>query len=760
VVLGVSIPTLMILHRRVFKPIGDRFVATGLPRLMSRYRAFLEWMLHRDYSAKRSMLRNTFALGSFTLGVLLLTLGAIVGALAGDLAGQILLVPGGLFAAAGLLGIFAHVFEIIYIGGKTSVKAGIYLAVGIGLLLGIIQLSPRHLEPRAVVVLMSVPALVILAGFLGSLFNKRAHLILTDNRARLLNGVMGALFGIIFLFALAPTGVVFFPTTDPNQIVVEFKSPIGTNIETSNGIAEEAQRRIDALLHENPMSRMNVKNFLTNVGVGGDMMFGGGASGPENARLTLNLVDYEDRAEKSTITMSNLRDQLKGIPGTEVTFSQDQSGPPTGDPVNIEISGEDFDTIVRIAREIKTMLVDASETGVVPGLVDVNDNLNTGRPELQVDIDRERAAQYGLSTSLIATTIRSAINGAEAGKYRTGKDEYDIMVRLGEDDRSSLESLRNLTILHEGRQIPLVAVADMRIRGGLGTVTRLDLSRVATVSGKAAEGFAGPEVLAGVRAFMADYEKTVPDGYTLTYTGENEEQNESFTFLTYVLLIGVALIFMIMVAQFNSVSAPFIIMVAVGLSLIGVLLGLIVTRTPFGLMTFIGVISLAGIVVNNGIVLIDYTMKLRERGIAKKEAILDAGATRLRPVLLTALTTVIGLVPLTFGLNVDFVGLLTDFAPNFQFGSQNTQFWGPMGVSIISGLTFATFLTLVIVPVMYSVFDSISGRFGEIFGTSSEAEADVLEGGDGAPADGMPRLDGNGAAHAGRDGAKMKPATT
>ena len=213
-----------------------------------------------------------------------------------------------------------------------------------------------------------------------------------------------------------------------------------------------------------------------------------------------------------------------------------------------------------------------------------------------------------------------------------------------------------------------------------------------------------------VQAHLADYVAAVPTGYTVSYTGESEDQEESFSFLFTALLIGVTLISMILIAQFNSVKNPFIIMVAVGLSLIGVMLGLILTRTPFGLMTFIGVISLAGIVVNNAIVLVDYIETLRTRGEDKHDAIIDGGATRLRPVVLTALTTIIGLIPLTFGINIDFVGMVTDLNPNFQFGSENTQFWGPMGTAIISGLTFATFLTLVIVPVMYLFFARINRR--------------------------------------------------
>lgn len=666
IVLASAVPVFYVLNRFFFKPVGDNFVQKRLPKLIDWYRGFLRGMLNRDYSKKSNYLKNSFALGCFTLGIVLAILGGVVSASMGQIPGMILLVPGGLLAVVGLIGIVLHTFESF-----------IYIFQGI--------------------------------------FGKAKNMILTDNRARLLNSTMGALVLILALFYFFPTGVEFFPTTDPNQVAITFEAPLGTNVDASNQVALQAQKRIDELLYENPESRSNVKNVLAAVGIGGDAMFGGGSASPEVSRVTLNLVDYEDRTTPSPETMQALRDQLKGIPGTEVTFTQDQQGPPTADPVNIEVTGEDFSEIVRITRDIKTILTEASETGKIPGLVDVNDNLNTGRPELNVKIDRVRAAQFGLSTSQIATTVRSAINGTEAGTLRDGDEEYDITVRLSEADRSSLESIRSLTIPYEGEQIPLVSVAETEVSGGFGSVTRLDLSRVATVTGKAASGFNGNAVLAQVVAELAPYEETIPEGYQLNYTGESEEQQESFGFLTYVLLIGVSLIFMIMVAQFNSVSTPFIIMVAVGLGLIGVLLGLVLTRTEFGLMTFIGIISLAGIVVNNNIVLIDYIEQLRAKGMSKLEAVIEGGATRLRPVVLTALTTVLGLIPLTFGINIDFVGLLTDLDPNFRIGSQNTQFWGPMGTAIISGLTFATFLTLVIVPVMYSVFDSLGKHLGILF---------------------------------------------
>jgi len=728
VVIAVATPVTIFLHRKVFKPVGDNFVRTGLPRIVDRYRSFLTWMLRRDYSGKRALLRNVASLSAFTFGFVFLLLGQLLSGALGASAGSVLMIPGGVLLVLGVLGILLHTFEAMLLGGMSSVRAGGVFFLVSASFLGLMALLDKDVDPTTAIELLVFPLVIVGAGFIGKLFVKRTKLILTDNRSLLLNSSLGALILIIFMFVLAPTGVEFFPTTSPRQVLVTAEGPLGMNLDASNELAEEARRRLESLLNDNDNASENVKNMIVNVGVSADAAFGSTASSPERSRITLNLVDYPDRAEDSFITLDRIRTELQGIPGAEITIDKDQDGPPTGAPVNIEITGSDFQVITQIARDVKEILVNASETGAVPGLVDVEDNLDAGRPELQVVIDRERAARFDLSTRQVAQTVRSAVNGIEAGKYRDGDDEYDIIVRLQEADRASLESLRNLNIMEEGNQIPLTAVADLEVGGGLGSITRLDLQRVAVVTGEAAPGFNSAAILAQVQAIMAPYEADMPAGYSLAYTGENEEQAESFGFLSIVLLVGVSLIFMIMIAQFNHVSSPFIIMVAVGFSLIGVLLGLILTRTPFGLMTFIGVISLAGIVVNNNIVLIDYTMQLRDRGMEKQKAIIEAGATRLRPVLLTAMTTVLGLIPLTFGINIDFVGLLTDLDPNFQFGSENTQFWGPMGTAIISGLTFATFLTLVIVPVMYSVFDSLAIRMQYAFRSPEEAEAHLVAG--------------------------------
>ena len=745
VVVGTALPVLYLIHVYVLKPLGDRFAESGLPSLVEWYRGFLGRMLERDYTPKYALLRNTGALAALTIGAGIVGVGGLVYAAAGQTAAMFLLVLGGAMAALGAIGILLHTLESIYLGGWTSVTFG---GVLLALMLAILSLSyaTGRLALPALLKLMSVPAGIVLVGLLGALLNTNDRLLLTDNRAALLTGSLGGLALIGGLFLVAPTGQAFFPDTDPNRVQITAEAPLGTNIETSNTVARTAEDRILTLLDENPKSEANIENMVVNVGVGEDAQFGGGAQQSERSRISLNMVDYAERPESSTRTLEKLRSQLQGIPGTEIEFAKQEQGPPTGPPVNIEISGPEFDRIVQISKEIKSQLNDAAKSGQLPGLVDVTDNLNTGRPEVQVDVDREQAAEYGLSTTQIAQTVRSAIQGIEADTYRSGEDEYDITVRLQEADRTTLESLQNLTVTNPlDRQIPLTSVATIEEGTGFGSITRIDESRVVTVSGDAAPGHNGPEVLNRVQDELSEYREQLPPGYTMEYTGGNEEQQESFGFLGTALAIGASLILLIMIIEFNSISAPFIIMAAVGLSLIGVFLGLILTRTPFNLFTFIGIIALAGIVVNNNIVLVDYIMQLRGRGADKQSAIIEGGATRLRPVLLTALTTILGLVPLTFGINVDFVGLLADFAPNFQFGSENTQFWGPMGTAIISGLTFATFLTLVIVPAMYSAFDSVSLRVTEAFGGKSEnasivSDTVVTESllDDGVPGDGAP----------------------
>ncbi len=693
--------------RYLIKPASKKFSEDQLPRVIDQYKVFLNWMLNRDYSYKYALLRNTIALGSLTLGLILAIAGSLIQMVSP--AGAVLLVAAGIFAGLGLLMIVIHFIEAIFKGGKTSVLGGLVLAGFIALILALVSIG-QSVSLSVWMNLLLFPIAVIIIGFLGFFRKSEAPLILTDNRSLLLNGVMGSLIAIFGLFAIAPTGVEFFPETDPSQIIIELEGPVGMNVNASNAIARDVQQRMYDLMDDDPAVKANIENIQVNVGVSGDPMFGGGGQSPERTRITVNLLDYGDRAEPSAQTLSKIRGVITDIPDLIINIDGEQVGPPTGAPVNIEVSGENFDEIIRISREITQKLTDASATGQIPGLVDVRNNVSGGFPEYRILVDYENASRFGLNMSDIAQTIRIANNGIEASKWRDGEDEYDITVRLRPEDRQDLESLANLNINSMGNAIPLVSVATFEEGTGLGTITRLNLQRTATIEGQAASGFSGPEVLARTQELLQDYRAELPPGYTMEYTGEGEDQEEAFGFLTTALMIGFALIFLVMLAKFNNIVSPFIIMTAVGLSLTGVLLGLILTRTPFGLMTFIGIISLAGIVCVNNIVLLDYVKQLTEAGKKKKDAIVEAGVIRFRPVILTALTTILGLVPLTFGINVDFVGLFTNLDPNFQFGSESTAFWGPMGIAIISGLTFATFLTLVVVPVLYSAFDSLANR--------------------------------------------------
>lgn len=698
-------------YRYFIKPLSIIFTSRILPKVLQYYKVMLRTFLKRDYRSKYAMIRNTMSLGSLALALLMAILGGVIGLFSP--ASNLLFTIAAILFGFGLIMVVIHTLEMMFRGGKISIITGLILGLVISLILFIVSLG-KPVTAEAWAALLAIPVLLIVIGTAGLFRSTNKHLILTDNRALMLNSVVGVFIAIIGIFMIAPTGVEFFPETDPARIVIELEGPIGMNVNASNEIAKNVQQRIYDLIDSDPKVKANIESVQANVGVSGDPMFGGGGQSPELSRLTINLVDFGDRIEPSSMTITKLREVIRDIPDIIVNIQGEEMGPPTGEPVNIEVSGEDFDEIIRITREITQLLVEASTTQRVPGLVDVRNNVSGGLPEYRILVDYESASRFGLNMADIAQTIRIANNGLEASKWRDGEDEYDIVVRLRPEDRQDLESLRNLNIRTAmGGSVPLVSVASFEEGSGLGNITRLNLQRTATVVGRAAPGFSGPEVLMNVQELLSEYRDNLPSGYSLEYTGESEDQEEAFGFLTTALMVGFALIFLVMLVKFNSIISPFIIMTAVGLSLIGVLLGLILTRTPFGLMTFIGIISLAGIVCVNNIVLLDYVKQLTEKGLQKKNAIIEAGLIRFRPVILTAMTTILGLVPLTFGINIDFVEFFRSFDPQFQFGSENTAFWGPMGIAIISGLTFATFLTLVVVPVLYSAFDSVSERISK-----------------------------------------------
>ena len=463
-------------------------------------------------------------------------------------------------------------------------------------------------------------------------------------------------------------------------------------------------------------------------------MFGGGSSSESEARLTLSLIDFKDREEDAFETLARMQAALgAAVPGAEVRVDMPDMGPPSsGSTVSIEVVGTDPAVLKRISDEILALLRSAP---VAERLVGLQSDLDEARPELSVHVDRERASLYGLSTAEVGSAIRGAIQGVEAAKYRTGNDEYDIVVRLAEPYRNELSALRDLVVMAEGgAQIPLLSVAEWEVGEGLGSIRRKDMDRVATISSEVRAGFNQNAVLGEVQATLADVSATgLPPGYQLRYTGQLDDQNEAQAFLSMAFGIALLLIAFILISQFNSVVKPLIILTSVIMSTVGVLLGLMVFKMPFVIiMTGVGIISLAGIVVNNAIVLIDYIDILRERdGMNRREALVQGGMTRLRPVLLTAITTALGLVPLAIGLNFDFFGLYRSLSPDFYWGGEQAAWWSPMAIAVIVGIIFATFLTLFVVPVMYSLMDDATVVFrthfvGEIGGTH-RAEGGVEE---------------------------------
>lgn len=502
-----------------------------------------------------------------------------------------------------------------------------------------------------------------------------------------ISGAFATLLVTMVLYAFLGSGVEFFPDVDPKQILVEVTAPTGTRLEESDRIVREIEARI-------PEFERDITSYVSNVGTeGGGGRFGGGGGGgsPHKSWVTIEFKDRPDRHQSSEKTMNEIRARIVNIPGARIEVQKPPVGPPTGPPVNIEISGDDFDVLGDLAAQVRRKIES------IPGLVDLKDDFDQGRPELKVRIDRKKAAIYGLNTSKIASTIRTAIYGTKASKYRIADEEYDITVRLKEQERNRLDVLENLTIFEEGTQIPLVSIASFEFEGGFTSIKRNDLKRVVTISGNVENRLAN-DVLKDVQNIVGKIQ--LPPGYAVAYTGENEEQEKSEAFLSRAFMVAIFLIFLVLVYKFNSTVIPVVIIVSVLLSLIGVLWGLMILRMPFGiLMTGIGVISLAGVVVNNAIVLIDYIQQLRERGLSKTDAIIQGGKTRLRPVILTAITTIMGLIPLTTGLNFDF----RNFTP--EIGGDSSQWWGPMGVAVIFGLAVSTFLTLVIIPVVYDVLD-------------------------------------------------------
>lgn len=543
------------------------------------------------------------------------------------------------------------------------------------------------------------------------------------------------IFSIMF-FAIRTPSVVFFPVNEPNFINIFAEMPVGTEITATNEFSAKLETKVFEVLA--PYKDI-VKSLLTTVGKGVvENEMDPPTNTPHKAMLRIDFVDYEERGgvNTSTVMKQLSAELLDKYPGVKISVAKDQSGPPTGKPINIEVKGEKFDKLLTVATEVQQYL----ETSDTPGVEGLKLNLDSGLPELVVQINRVSARRFGMSTAQIASTLRTALFGKEVSDFKEGEDDYPIRIRLKPEYRSDLASLMNLKITFRDQasgkiaQVPISSVADFQYGTTYNSVNRKDMDRVITVWSNVIEGFNASEVNTRLKALMADFK--MPPGYSWKFTGEQEEQEETSKFLVGALLIALALIMLILVSQFNSFAKPLIIMASVIFSTIGVFLGLAAFKMDFVIiMTGIGIISLAGVVVNNAIVLIDYTDFLKLR--AKKrlgmdeddhlpindamECVIQAGCTRLRPVLLTAITTVLGLVPMAIGLNFDFITFFSRFDPQIYIGGDNAIFWGPMSWTVIFGLTFATLLTLVVVPAMYIIGSRIKLYFLRRFNKLSVA---------------------------------------
>ena len=541
-----------------------------------------------------------------------------------------------------------------------------------------------------------------------------------SHRLAVVSMTAAAFVGTAALWGALGRGVEYFPESmPPGQILVDVEAPVGTRVQVTDSLVRVIENQLDSLGVPDSESVVAVAG---GTGGGGDPFGGGGPTGPEAGRVTISLVEFQDRGRDAFQVLADLQAQVgTQLAGAEITVDKVSDGPPQGAPVSIEVVGDDPETLKELSDAVLDVLEGAP---VYRKLVGLHSDLNEARPQLAVSVDRERAALYDLNTAKVGRAIRGAINGVEAAKFRTGNDEYDIVVRLAEPYRRELEGLRELKVVaEEGVQVPLVSVATWSVEEGAGSIRRKDRSRLATITADVAAGYANNAVLAEVRATLTDFEASLPPGYGMRYTGQSEEQEEAMAFLGTAFLIALLLIAFILISQFNSVVKPFIILTSVVMSTAGVLLGLLVFNMPFGIInTGVGIISLAGIVVNNAIILIDYIDVLRTRdGMDRREALVQGGKTRFRPVVLTATTTALGLVPLAVGLNFDFFGLYGSLSPELYWGGEQAAWWGPMAVAIIAGILFATFLTLALVPVMYSLVDDMSAFARRLFQGAADA---------------------------------------
>jgi multidrug efflux pump len=481
--------------------------------------------------------------------------------------------------------------------------------------------------------------------------------------------------------------VEFFPKTEPSEAVVNITAPMGTTLEISDGYVTLVEGYI-----EDDMDKLDA--VVANVG----QRRGSGASSSGStttylSHVVLDFPSWQNWVEKPSEIIKNLRQKLVKMVGVQVKLAESQSGPPTGKAFNLEVQGEDFSKMIDSVEIIKQRIKD------IPGLVDLSDDFDRSRPELKVIIDRDKASRLGFRARDIASTVRTAFNGKKVSVFRDGTEEYDIWVQLDQSFRRNQSDLSSLFIYtSSGEPVRLSEIAKVDTGPSYGSIRHTDTDRTITISGDAFR-VPGPVLVMKAQKALKDLE--LPDGVQYKFTGENKGRKETQMFLGKAVLIAIGLIIIVMVAQFNSIALPLIVITSVFMSVMGVLLGLIVHDRPFGIiMTGVGTVALAGIVVNNAIVMLDFVVKLRKRGFGRNEAMILASAVRFRPVLLTAITTIIGLAPIAMGMDIDF----SRDSP-VVFGSASASFWKAMALAIMYGLGVATFLTLFMVPTLYSLIE-------------------------------------------------------
>ena len=544
-------------------------------------------------------------------------------------------------------------------------------------------------------------------------------------------GTFGMLFFSFFLMVVIPPKVIFFPIGQPKYVNIFIEAPIGTDITETNEITKELEAKIldyGKRYEDNTGAEVRgkgknflIKSVIAQVGEGASDPAAGPsmANTPHKARIAVSFVEFQyRRGIQTSDVMEDIRKIVRGVPGIQVTVDKNNDGPPTGKAITIELTGDDYDNLITQAENVKSFINGRN----IGGIEELKLDVEVGKPEFIIQVDRKKARRFNVSTAQIGTALRTALFGQEVSTFKDGEDDYDIVIRLKDKYRYNADLLMNQKITFRDvtngqiRQIPISAIATAKKTSTYSSVKRKDMNRMITIASNVLDGYNANEVVAEIKEAVKEYD--LPADNKLAFAGEQEDQAKESAFLISALMIAVFLIFLIIVSQFNSLSTPIIIVGSVVFSLIGVFLGLIIFRMDFiVIMTMIGIISLAGIVVNNAIVLIDYTnlviaRRMNELGLDKEKGdklpvaevircVAEGGKTRLRPVLLTAITTVFGLLPLATGMNIDFFRFLREWNPDIYFGGENVMFWGPMSWTVIFGLTFATFLTLVIVPVMY-----------------------------------------------------------